>query len=164
MLFADCVEDAKKEVVKRRLKTELLAKGKQSQSQIEFETTLDKLAEMAKGKVKCEEFTAADRVNLLEVFVSSHKTLKAMNESMFQKGRSSEGKTLNTDGVNLETSSNFESKVDFKDLKLSVNSRNKQTFNTLDHRQLANLKQQSVAKSDINFDCKYFEMQPERAK
>lgn len=74
---------------------------------------MDKLADLAKGRVRCEELTAADRVNLLEVFVSSHKTLLAMNESLFQHGRNSEIKTLNTDGVNLETSSNFESKEEF---------------------------------------------------
>lgn len=95
---------------------------------------------MAKGRVKCEELTAADRVNLLEVFVSSHKTLLAMNESLFQHGRNSDIKTLHTEGVNLETSSNCESKDDFKDLKLSIYSRNKQTFNTLDQKQLTNQK------------------------
>ena len=37
----------------------------------EFEDTLSKLADLAKNRVKFEEFTAADRSHLLDLFVNN---------------------------------------------------------------------------------------------
>ena len=83
-LFVRCVEDMRKEIIRRRLKAEVTARKKmgmgsnmmtiansaqtmaKSSSQMsensvdgsqEFEETLNKLAELAKGRVKFEEFT-----------------------------------------------------------------------------------------------------------
>jgi hypothetical protein len=40
---------------------------------------------MAKGKVKVEELTLSDRVNLLDLFVNNHKTLSVVHETLFPK-------------------------------------------------------------------------------
>ena len=83
-LFVRCVEDMRKEIIKRRLKSEVHARKKigglalstinqsvnsmrKSTSAVsdhsinegnpEFEETLGKLAELAKGRVKYDEFT-----------------------------------------------------------------------------------------------------------
>lgn len=49
----------------------------------EFEETLGKLAEMAKGRVKFEEFTQVDRNNLLDLFVNNERTLLKIYELLF---------------------------------------------------------------------------------
>ena len=49
----------------------------------EFEETLGKLAEMAKGRVKFEEFTQIDRNNLLDLFVNNERTLLKIYEILF---------------------------------------------------------------------------------
>ena len=35
---------------------------------------------MAKGRIKLEEFTVNDRINLLDLFVNSEKTLMVIHE------------------------------------------------------------------------------------
>ena len=45
------------------------------ETQRDFDATLDKLADMAKGRVKIDEFTLNDRINLLDLFVNNEKTL-----------------------------------------------------------------------------------------
>lgn len=112
-LFVRCVEDMRKEIIRRRLKAEVTARKKvgggsntgafatiyqsnstmgKSASQMseksgagdpEFEETLGKLAEMAKGRVKFEEFTQADRNNLLDLFVNNERTLLKIYELLF---------------------------------------------------------------------------------
>jgi hypothetical protein len=57
---------------------------------------------MAKGKVKIEELTLSDRVNLLDLFVNNHKTLSVVHETLFPKvirtlNNQSEMKTVNSD-------------------------------------------------------------------
>jgi hypothetical protein len=80
-LFVDCVEDVRKDIIKRRLKTEInsVRSAKPNSQQVDssgqFEATLERLAEMAKGRVKLEEFTVNDRINLLDLFVNNEKTL-----------------------------------------------------------------------------------------
>lgn len=49
----------------------------------EFEETLSKLAEMAKGRVKFDEFTQIDRNNLLDLFVNNERTLLKVYEILF---------------------------------------------------------------------------------
>lgn len=49
----------------------------------EFEETLSKLAELAKGRVKFDEFTQVDRNNLLDLFVNNEMTLLKVYEILF---------------------------------------------------------------------------------
>lgn len=49
----------------------------------EFEETLAKLADLAKGKVKLDEFTKQDSVRLLDLFVNNEQTLLKMYEYLF---------------------------------------------------------------------------------
>lgn len=59
----DCVEDVRRDVIKRRLKSEIMGKKKigkfdeTSQEAREFEESLVKLANLAKDRVKYSEFT-----------------------------------------------------------------------------------------------------------
>jgi hypothetical protein len=102
------------------------------ETQKDFETTLDKLADMAKGRVKIDEFTLNDRINLLDLFVNNEKTLVNVHESLFPKPtrsvRNSDLRTLNSDHFMspknnmLETSSAYDSRADFKDLVNKQNS------------------------------------------
>jgi len=52
---------------------------------LDFDATLDKLADMAKGKVRIDEFTSNDKVNLLDLFVNNEKTLVAIHDSLYPK-------------------------------------------------------------------------------
>lgn len=109
-LFIDCVEDMRRNIIRRRLRAEIDARkkvgGKNAIKQIqtiqqsatslntssfenkqvaEFEESLEKLAEMAKGRVKLNEFTTKDRENLLDLFVNNEKTLLSIYEVLFPK-------------------------------------------------------------------------------
>jgi len=90
-LFVDCVEDVRRNVIKRRLKAEIIGKKKigkfdeNSEEAKEFEESLLKLANLAKDRVKFSEFTAHDRNNLLDLFVNNEKTLLRMYEILFPK-------------------------------------------------------------------------------
>lgn len=48
-----------------------------------FEETLTKLADMAKSRVKYDEFTQSDRSNLLDLFVNNERTLLHVYEILF---------------------------------------------------------------------------------
>jgi hypothetical protein len=54
----------------------------------EFEETLGKLAELAKGRVKFDEFTQADRNNLLDLFVNNERMLLKIYEILFTQSNS----------------------------------------------------------------------------
>jgi hypothetical protein len=99
-LFVNCIEQVRKEIIKRRLQAEVMARRKggplkanlnqnssylsASDSQAgEFEETLAKLADLAKGKVKLDEFTKQDSVRLLDLFVNNEQTLLKMYEYLF---------------------------------------------------------------------------------
>ena len=108
-LFVRCVEDMRKEIIRRRLKAEVSARKKQGGANfstihqssstmgkstsemsdrsmvqnMEFEETLGKLAELAKGRVKFDEFTQIDRTNLLDLFVNNERTLLKVYEVLF---------------------------------------------------------------------------------
>ena len=109
-LFIDCVEDMRRNIIRRRLRAEIDARkkvgGKNAIKQIqtiqqsatslntssfenkqvaEFEESLEKLAEMTKGRVKLNEFTTKDRENLLDLFVNNEKTLLSIYEVLFPK-------------------------------------------------------------------------------
>ena len=94
-LFVDCVEDVRRNVIKRRLKAEIIGKKKigkfdeNSDEAKEFEESLLKLANLAKDRVKFSEFTSQDRNNLLDLFVNNEKTLLRIYEVLFPKKTSS---------------------------------------------------------------------------
>ena len=90
-LFVECVEDVRRNVIKRRLKAEIIGKKKigkfdeNSEEAKEFEESLLKLANLAKNRVKFSEFTSYDRNNLLDLFVNNEKTLLRIYENLFPK-------------------------------------------------------------------------------
>jgi hypothetical protein len=90
-LFVDCVEDVRRNVIKRRLKAEIIGKKKigkfdeHSAEAREFEESLLKLANLAKDRVKFSEFTSQDRNNLLDLFVNNEKTLLKIYEVLFPR-------------------------------------------------------------------------------
>ena len=90
-LFVDCVEEVRRQVIKRRLKAEIIGRKKigkfdhASDEAKEFEESLLKLANLAKDRVKFSEFTAQDRNNLLDLFVNNEKTLLRIYEVLFPK-------------------------------------------------------------------------------
>lgn len=159
-LFVDCVEDVRKDVIKRRLKSEINnVRAKNSSASLstqkDFEATLDKLAEMAKGRVKIDEFTLNDRINLLDLFVNNERTLVAVHESLYPKNmqsvRNSDLKTITSENFlqhqsnMLETSSAFDSRPEFKDLVINQlpsvsNARNGKAALTTMDRSLATIK------------------------
>lgn len=90
-LFVDCVEEVRRNVIKRRLKAEIIGKKKigkfdeNSEEAKEFEESLLKLANLAKERVKLTEFTAHDKNNLLDLFVNNERTLLRIYEILFPK-------------------------------------------------------------------------------
>lgn len=88
-LFVECIEETRKNIMKRRLKNEILNSKKlekidqNSQEAKDFEQSLLKLAEMAKSRVKISDFTNRDKTNMLELFVNNEKTLLKIYEILF---------------------------------------------------------------------------------
>lgn len=68
-LFKSCVEQTRKQ----------LSKQKPAKRQIDFESSMVKLAQQ-----KTHEFTARDKVNILDLFVNSEKVLSKMDQLLFQ--------------------------------------------------------------------------------
>ena len=88
-LFVECIEEIRKDIMKRRLKNEIQNKkkfqqiDKNTEEAKEFEQSLLKLANLAKNRVKISEFTSKDRGNLLDLFVNNERTLLKMYEILF---------------------------------------------------------------------------------
>ena len=88
-LFVECIEEVRKDIMKRRLKNEIVNKkkfqqvDKSTEEAREFEQSLLKLAQLAKNRVKINEFTNQDRNNLLDLFVNNEKTLLKIYEILF---------------------------------------------------------------------------------
>ena len=88
-LFVECIEEIRKDIMKRRLKNEIFNKkkfqqiDKNSEEAKEFEQSLLKLAQLAKNRVKISEFTSKDRNNLLDLFVNNERTLLKIYEILF---------------------------------------------------------------------------------
>ncbi len=74
----------RRDIIKRRLKAEIIARQRPNDKQVkEFESTLVKLADLAQNRVKLEEFTAMDRIHILDLFVNNEKTLLRVHEILF---------------------------------------------------------------------------------
>jgi len=71
-LLMSAIDETKKKFVYKRLTSELNSGSarKSNRSREEVETALLQLSELAKDKVKIEEFTHMDKQNLLEIFVT----------------------------------------------------------------------------------------------
>jgi hypothetical protein len=88
-LFVECIEEVRKDIMKRRLKNEILNKKKFQQIEKnteearEFEQSLLKLASLAKNRVKISDFTNKDKTNLLDLFVNNERTLLKVYEILF---------------------------------------------------------------------------------
>ena len=88
-LFVECIEEVRKDIMKRRLKNEIYNKkkfqqiDKNTEEAREFEQSLLKLASLAKNRVKISDFTNKDRGNLLDLFVNNERTLLKIYEILF---------------------------------------------------------------------------------
>ena len=88
-LFVDCIEEVRKDIMKRRLKNEIYnrkkfqAFEKGTNEAKEFEDSLIKLAQLAKNRVKIAEFSGKDKNNLLDLFVNNERILLMMYEALF---------------------------------------------------------------------------------
>lgn len=80
-------------MIKRRLKSEIIGKKKigkfdeNSQEAKEFDESLIKLADLAKGRVKYSEFNSVDRSNLLDLFVNNETTLIKIYDILFPRNK-----------------------------------------------------------------------------
>eukprot|EP00347_Sterkiella_histriomuscorum_P023615 403333985 len=130
-LFVDCIEEVRKDIMKRRLKNEIYNKKKfqqiekNSEEAREFEESLLRLASLAKNRIKITDFTVRDKCNLLDLFVNNEKTLLKIYEALFPH-RASNG------GGQTQTSQSI---VSFNQTNNMHNSRDKQL--TLRNTQLA---------------------------
>lgn len=85
-LFVNCIEEVRKEIMKRRLKSEVYQSKKPAETvenANEFEQTLMRVVQFTKKKVKIEDFTQHDKFNLLDLFVNNEKTLIKIYEALF---------------------------------------------------------------------------------
>lgn len=74
--------------MKRRLKNELLNRSQLVETRTteetrNFEESLLRLAQLAKGRVRMVDFTNNDKYHLLDLFVNNEQTLLKMYEALF---------------------------------------------------------------------------------
>ena len=88
-LFIECIEEVRKDIMKRRLKNEIYNRKKfqqlekTSEEAKEFEESLLRLAQLAKNRVKVTDFTNKDKTHILDLFVNNEKTLLKIYEALF---------------------------------------------------------------------------------
>jgi predicted nucleotidyltransferase len=88
-LFIECIEEVRKEIMKRRLKNEIYNRkkfqqlDKSSEEAKEFEESLLRLAQLAKNRVKVGDFTSKDKAHILDLFVNNERTLLKIYEALF---------------------------------------------------------------------------------
>ena len=88
-LFIECIEEVRKEIMKRRLKNEIYNRkkfqqlDKSSEEAKEFEESLLRLAQLAKNRVKVSDFTSKDKSHILDLFVNNERTLLKIYEALF---------------------------------------------------------------------------------
>ena len=98
-LFLECIEEVRKDVMKRRLKNEVMNKKKfkalerNSVEAKEFEESLIRLAQLAKNKIKFDDFTSRDKCNILDLFVNNERTMLSIYESLFPHRKAALGFT-----------------------------------------------------------------------
>lgn len=84
-LFKEAVEEVKKQIMKRKFKNDLQKLKKNPSDQPrnisprsedkDFENSLIKLTKLGQKKVKFNDFTAIDKFNMLDLFVSNQSVL-----------------------------------------------------------------------------------------
>lgn len=85
----ECIEEVRKEIMRRRLKNEIYSRKKfhqvdqTVQEAKDFEESLLRLAQLAKNRVKLIDFTQKDKYHLLDLFVNNEKTLLKVYEALF---------------------------------------------------------------------------------
>lgn len=95
-IFSNSVEEVKKQILKRRIKTEATLNSKSKPMHLDynnpnvdnsqrFEDAMLKLVSFAKNKIKYHDFTAADKYHLIELFVTNETTLLYLYRSLFQQ-------------------------------------------------------------------------------
>jgi len=81
--------------MKRRLKIELQNRNqlfgvKTTEETRNFEESLLRLAQLAKGRVRMVDFTNKDKYNLLDLFVNNEQTLLKIYEALFPNKKANE--------------------------------------------------------------------------
>lgn len=86
----DAVEEVRKEIMRRRMKNEVATKKKfrgfetkNAEEAAQFEQSLLKLANLAKKRIKYDDFTSTDKFNIIDLFVNNEQTLLKIYESLF---------------------------------------------------------------------------------
>lgn len=103
-LFVECIEEVRKEIMRRRLKNEIYTHKKfhqvdqTLQEAKDFEESLLRLAQLAKNRVRLIDFSKKDKYHLLDLFVNNEKTLLKVYEALFPH------RTANILGTNENTS------------------------------------------------------------
>ena len=94
-VFVEAVEEVRKAILKRKLKTEINTKRHVSISSHDggqpdrgFEESLIKLTSLGKNKIKMVDFTTVDKQNLLDLFVNNQKVLITIYEILFASANS----------------------------------------------------------------------------
>eukprot|EP00347_Sterkiella_histriomuscorum_P004558 403360006 len=108
-IFQNSIEEVKKQILKRRIKTEALLNNKSKPMYMDqkledpldedakrFEEAIVKLVSFAKNKIKYSDFTQSDKYRLIELFVTNEQTLLYVYRSIFQQEaeRRSDGNPL----------------------------------------------------------------------
>ena len=99
-LFIECIEEVRKDIMKRRLKNEIYNRkkfqklDKSSEEAKEFEESLLKLAQLAKNRVKVSDITSKDKAHILDLFVNNERTLLKIYEALFPHRASQNNSSL----------------------------------------------------------------------
>ncbi|CDW75865.1 UNKNOWN [Stylonychia lemnae] len=132
-LFVDCIEEVRKDIMKRRLKNEIYNKKKfqqiekNSEEAKEFEESLLRLAQLAKNRIKITDFTIRDKCNLLDLFVNNEKTLLKIYEALFPH-RASTGNNHNASTSQISFNQTYMQQSREKQLTLRNNQLASQQF------------------------------------
>ena len=125
--FVDCIEYVRSDIMKRRLKNEIVNKKKfkpieeNSEEGREFEESLVRLAHLAKSKIKVHDFTSKDKTQLLDKFVNSEKTLMRIYEALFpprDPGKTGSGQYRTVSGADEITHTIVEDEQEGRDTQL----------------------------------------------
>lgn len=132
-LFVDCIEEVRKDIMKRRLKNEIYNKkfqqtafnglggAKNSEEAREFEESLLRLAQLAKNRVKLSDFTVRDKCNFLDLFVNNEKTLLKIYEALFphRTGAAAAQSTVINNNSMIQTTAAKERQITLRNSQIS---------------------------------------------